>query len=590
MIKIISCTPFKYQRSTTKTNNPFDGFFTRKDEQPHVIFMLQFHAFRAKQVVFGPFASTSRMADDNDEDDFFVELSGSDDGVNWSVIARKLCRLEKEVDVGDIKANFVNIDESAQDFYRYFRLTKQSLISIQKESLKIQIFEMYGDIIFDDNTKIRLLQYKSDFDENGAIFYLGSNEKKNPWTNPSLSKIVKVTSTGSSKCDINRFTGRVPSRCVTTPKEKSWISVDFGNNVSILPSHYTLRHYDAFDTEALRNWVLQGSNDNRMWKVLLVHEEDASLNKAGQTHTWAIPFQQEFFSKFRIFQTGKNSNKHFYLAASGFEIYGAMKILGDFFENINVTAVEKIERRDFGKDGILFYLGSHGNSTEWINPVERGYIEVSQSSLAQDSLSFKNICGREIIRCVTLNEESAWFALSFTNCRIKPSKYSLRHYSTYHTEALRNWCLQGSEDGQTWITLRKHVEDKKLFRPGDTNTWKCHSTRFYPKFRLILTGKNSTNNYILACSGIEFYGSIQFNSSNPFQKSIGIKSENKISDPKKRTGIYKNNHSEDTKIAQINRNGFKQNQNWDFDRHSNLVQIDNEFAAINVGVDDLWEV
>ncbi|MES1920003.1 E3 ubiquitin-protein ligase HTD1, variant 3 [Bonamia ostreae] len=348
MIKIISCTPFKYQRSTTKTNNPFDGFFTRKDEQPHVIFMLQFHAFRAKQVVFGPFASTSRMADDNDEDDFFVELSGSDDGVNWSVIARKLCRLEKEVDVGDIKANFVNIDESAQDFYRYFRLTKQSLISIQKESLKIQIFEMYGDIIFDDNTKIRLLQYKSDFDENGAIFYLGSNEKKNPWTNPSLSKIVKVTSTGSSKCDINRFTGRVPSRCVTTPKEKSWISVDFGNNVSILPSHYTLRHYDAFDTEALRNWVLQGSNDNRMWKVLLVHEEDASLNKAGQTHTWAIPFQQEFFSKFRIFQTGKNSNKHFYLAASGFEIYGAMKILGDFFGirgRPNMDNIKKTRRR-----------------------------------------------------------------------------------------------------------------------------------------------------------------------------------------------------------------------------------------------------
>lgn len=36
----------------------------------------------------------------------------------------------------------------------------------------------------------------------------------------------------------------------------------------------------------------------------------------------------------------------------------------------------------------------------------------------------------------------------------------------YFRSALRNWELQVSKDGTTWITLRKHKDDNTLNEPG----------------------------------------------------------------------------------------------------------------------------
>ena len=79
-----------------------------------------------------------------------------------------------------------------------------------------------------------------------------------------------------------------------------------------------------------RNWRLEASNNSKNgldgdWITLLKHINDKSLNHIGATHTWSIPTQNvnnKSFTQFRIFQLGLNSNKHYFLALSGFEIFG----------------------------------------------------------------------------------------------------------------------------------------------------------------------------------------------------------------------------------------------------------------------------
>jgi len=53
-----------------------------------------------------------------------------------------------------------------------------------------------------------------------------------------------------------------------------WFSVDLRDK-RLRPTHYTLRHYNSWDTEALRNWVFEASNDGQKWAVIKDHVNDA---------------------------------------------------------------------------------------------------------------------------------------------------------------------------------------------------------------------------------------------------------------------------------------------------------------------------
>lgn len=63
-------------------------------------------------------------------------------------------------------------------------------------------------------------------------------------------------------------------RCVTSATPNMWFQVDFKDKI-IRPSHYTIKHYNSWDTEALRNWVLEGSMDAQKWVLIKEHKNDA---------------------------------------------------------------------------------------------------------------------------------------------------------------------------------------------------------------------------------------------------------------------------------------------------------------------------
>lgn len=170
------------------------------------------------------------------------------------------------------------------------------------------------------------LRHTGDFDENGVIYWIGTNGKTAPtWTNPAIIKAVKITCSdprqpfGKPEDLLSR--DQNPINCHTSDDKNSHFTIDLG--VFVIPTSYTLRHARGYGRSALRNWTLQGSNDTKKWDVLITHADDKSLGDPGSTATWHLEKGSASYRYLRIAQNGKNSSgQTHYLSCSGFEIYG----------------------------------------------------------------------------------------------------------------------------------------------------------------------------------------------------------------------------------------------------------------------------
>ncbi|XP_012253550.2 E3 ubiquitin-protein ligase Ufd4 isoform X10 [Athalia rosae] len=173
-------------------------------------------------------------------------------------------------------------------------------------------------------------KYQHDFDENGLIYWIGTNAKtSSEWVNPGQYGLVVVTSSDGRILPYGRLEdilSRDPSalNCHTNDDKRAWFSVDLG--VWLIPSAYSLRHARGYGRSALRNWMFQVSKDGINWTTLYTHVDDCSLNEPGSTATWTLePPAEEVqgWRHLRLQQTGKNSSgQTHYLSMSGLEIYG----------------------------------------------------------------------------------------------------------------------------------------------------------------------------------------------------------------------------------------------------------------------------
>lgn len=173
------------------------------------------------------------------------------------------------------------------------------------------------------------LKHHSHFDENGLIYFIGSNGRTAEWVNPSQYGLVTITSSEGKQLPYGKLDDilsrePVSVNCHTRDNKKSWFAIDLG--VFIIPSAYTLRHARGYGRSALRNWLLQGSKDGVNWTTLITHSDDKSLSEPGSTATWPILDSAEDsqgYRHIRIQQNGRNaSGQTHYLSLSGFEIYG----------------------------------------------------------------------------------------------------------------------------------------------------------------------------------------------------------------------------------------------------------------------------
>ena len=87
---------------------------------------------------------------------------------------------------------------------------------------------------------------------------------------------------------------------------------------------------------------------------------------------------------FRILQTGHNSNRHYYLSLSGFELYG--DLLLNFESAVSQSRGLKFNwEYDFDVNGVLYWLGTKKGTKAWQNPMKFGLVRVFTSSWAANS-------------------------------------------------------------------------------------------------------------------------------------------------------------------------------------------------------------
>lgn len=173
-------------------------------------------------------------------------------------------------------------------------------------------------------------QYQNDFDENGVIYWIGTNGKTtNEWINPAQYGLLVVTSSDGRTLPYGHLEDILSREqnalnCHTNDDKRAWFSIDLG--VWLIPTAYTLRHARGYGRSALRNWSFQVSKDGISWITIITHCDDCSLNEPGSTATWTLESpsdELQGWRHLRLQQTGKNaSGQTHYLSVSGFEVYG----------------------------------------------------------------------------------------------------------------------------------------------------------------------------------------------------------------------------------------------------------------------------
>ena len=110
----------------------------------------------------------------------------------------------------------------------------------------------------------------------------------------------------------------------------------------------------------------------------------------------------------------------------------------------------------------------------------------------------------------TNNKPNSWMAVDLKGARLVPDHYELRS-DRNGGDKPRHWELQASDDGRRWATLRSHSGDEGLSaQPMSVAHWPLDAAvvagRAFRHFRIVQTGKNSSNDDYLCCAGIELYG------------------------------------------------------------------------------------
>ena len=144
------------------------------------------------------------------------------------------------------------------------------------------------------------------------------------------------------------------------------------------------------------------------------------------------------------------------------------------------------------------------------NVHDKGAVIVSSSScnngMPSYSLDFDN---KERI-FQSENANNSWLCFDFQQRMIRPTHYSIRSRSDCNYHHLKNWIVEGSNDGESWNILDERVNEESLDDQNAENTFLVTKSKdnYYRYLRLQLTGLDSSNKHYLTLSAIEFFGDI----------------------------------------------------------------------------------
>lgn len=139
-------------------------------------------------------------------------------------------------------------------------------------------------------------------------------------------KNIQIVSSNKNKKQkqLRRLLGMDKLNDHTEKGPRAYMRIDL-LNLSILPTHYSIRHNASRSYGALRGWLLLGENPKTgKWDVLKKHVKDQSLhNKSGSIASWRLSKIKHFYSSFMI----KSLPDYGSINLSNIEMYGYVKPL-----------------------------------------------------------------------------------------------------------------------------------------------------------------------------------------------------------------------------------------------------------------------
>jgi len=162
--------------------------------------------------------------------------------------------------------------------------------------------------------------------QNGIINWIGTNEGRKEFINPAITQQVKVHYSSIDRASDNVYTLTSKKRgyCMTRNTPESWFSFDF-QHYQVRPLRYSITHGGY--KNVLRNWELQGSNDQQVWSTLKSHINDTTIATGSvcASGIWSVKDPKAFYRYIRVLQTGLNSGNTNILSLGNMELYGYVR-------------------------------------------------------------------------------------------------------------------------------------------------------------------------------------------------------------------------------------------------------------------------
>ena len=167
----------------------------------------------------------------------------------------------------------------------------------------------------------------TNFDPNGVTQYIGTQGRTQAYTNPhSQGWVVLANSTDPTSGSLENFLEPVyTGNQFYLQGNNAFLTLDLSAARCLAPNHYCLR--DMQTGYYLRNWRLEGSNDNAAWTVLRTHNNDDTIKSATTAYSWPIVGQENnFYRYFKIILTGPDSSGGSYNLSCAIELYGMLRV------------------------------------------------------------------------------------------------------------------------------------------------------------------------------------------------------------------------------------------------------------------------
>lgn len=188
---------------------------------------------------------------------------------------------------------------------------------------------------------------------------------------------------------------------------------------------------------------------------------------------------------------------------------------------------------DGDRNGVVHYIGTDYGSKQWVNPVASKALDIKASSppsrytdpkaLVSGQFLNTSFAGPRYIRtpqqpaaagasaAAAAATPSTWWQLDLgPQHRLLCNYYTIRHDGS-QDGFVRSWVLQGSNDLQHWLDLRRHVSDATIRLPGQYGSWPIGgpaASMPFRAFRLLLLGptQSHASPWAFPLSHWELYG------------------------------------------------------------------------------------